>query len=73
MFAYTKRHASAVENQVGTTAEEIRDIYEEVLPSFPFENAEASLPLIYTLTTVLVWKSRSFILCYSLVIDATLN
>lgn len=34
---------------------------------------EASLHPFYTLTTVLVWKSRSFILCYSLVIDATLN
>lgn len=66
-------HVSSVENKVGTAGEEIRDICAEVLPSFPFENAEASLHLIYTLTTVLVWKSRSFILCYSLVIDATLN
>lgn len=64
---------SSVENKVCTTGGEIRDICGEVLPSFPFENTEASLHLIYTLTTVPVWKSRSFILCYSLVIDATLN
>lgn len=43
------------------------------LTFFSHLKTEASLHLIYTLTTVLVWKSRSFILCYSLVIDATLN
>ena len=68
-----KMPVSSVESKVCTTGGEIHDICGEVLPSFPFENAEASLHLIYTLTTVLVWKSRSFILCYSLVIDATLN
>lgn len=35
--------------------------------------AAASRHLLYTLTTVPLWKSRSSILCYSLIIDATLN
>lgn len=60
-----KMPASSAENKVCATGGGIHDIGEEVLPSFLLENTEAEPHLIYTLTTVLVWKSRSFILCYS--------
>lgn len=42
-------------------------------PHFAFKNTKAWLYVIHALTTAPVWKSGSFILCYSLVIDATLN
>lgn len=68
-----QRHVSSVENTVCTTGGEIPDIHWGGFYLLSHLKTEASLHLFYTLTTVLVWKSRSFILCYSLVIDATLN
>lgn len=67
-------HVGSIENKVCTTTGEIHDMgWGGGVYLLSHLKTEASLHPFYTLTTVLVWKSRSFILCYSLVIDATLN